>query len=76
MQAHSLENQLNPKLHQKKNGQQAEGNYSLYSTFVRLHLECWVHIRSLQHMKDMKLLEQVQQKATKITIQLSGTPLL
>ncbi|KAK4822095.1 hypothetical protein QYF61_009795 [Mycteria americana] len=38
----------------------------LYPALVRPHLECCLQLGSLQHRKDMNLLEQVQWRATKM----------
>lgn len=39
---------------------------SLFSTLVRLHLECQVQLQALHHEKDTEMIEQVQGKAAKL----------
>jgi len=46
-------------------GRSREGILPLCSALVRPHLESCVQLWSLQHMKDMELLEQVQKKPQK-----------
>jgi len=53
-------------MHQKKYGQQAEEVIlPLCSALMRPHLESCVQLWSLQHRKDMDLLEQVHRRPQK-----------
>ncbi|PKU28613.1 hypothetical protein llap_21083 [Limosa lapponica baueri] len=59
------ETQLYPELHQKEHGQQVKGGDSL-SALARPYLEYCIQLWSLQHRKEMDLLEQVQTRAAKM----------
>jgi len=43
-----------------------EGILPLFSALVRPHMESCIQLWSLQHRKDMDLLEQVRRRATKM----------